>query len=299
MLKRIKGPLLLMLCAIFWGSAFSAQSSAMDHVGPYTFVCMRSAITCFVLTGFLLLTRSLRKKDEHPQASMGRHLLIGGLCGLFLVLASILQQVGIVTTTTAKSGFITALYIVMVPIFSIALKQKPAFTLWIGVLVSLCGLYFLCMRPDELNVNIGDLYTFACAIVFALHIMLIDRMGNALDSVVLSAVQFGTAAIVSCAVMLIFEDPSLPSIQACLGDILFAALLSGVLGYTLQIVGQKHTEPTLASIIMCLESVFAALFGWILLGETLSGREMLGCGLMLAASVIALIPIKKMNGDIA
>jgi len=295
MLTRIKGPLCLLLCAVFWGSAFSAQSSAMDHIGPYTFVFMRSAITCTVLTAFILISGRIRKGTPAPRASMARHLIVGGLCGLFLVFASILQQVGIVTTTTAKSGFITALYIVMVPIFSIFLRQKPSFTLWIGVLVSLCGLYFLCMKPGALNISIGDLYTFACAIVFAFHIMLIDRMGGALDSIRLSAIQFGTAATVACAVMLIFEEPTFSAINACWGDILFAALLSGVLGYTLQIVGQKHTEPTLASIIMCLESVFAAIGGWILLGETLSGREILGCALMLTASVIALIPAEKRN----
>lgn len=292
MKKSLKGPICLTLCAIFWGMAFSAQSSAMDHIEPYTFVFLRSAITCLALLISMPLLNRLNPANNAPTASNRRHLAVGALCGAFLVLATILQQVGLVTTTTAKSGFITALYIIIVPILGIFLGRKPRAAIWLGVLVSLIGLYFLCWQ-GTLNVNVGDLFTLGSAVVFAVHIQLIDRLGGNLNSIKLSAIQFGAAAVIACAVMLLFETPNLDGILACWTDILYVAIFSGALGYTLQIVGQKSTDPTLASLIMCLESVFAALGGWLVLGEALSGREILGCALMLSASVIALLPGRK------
>ena len=292
MKKSLKGPICLTLCAIFWGMAFSAQSSAMDHVEPYTFVFLRSAITCLALLISMPLLNRLNPANNAPTASNRRHLAVGALCGAFLVLATILQQVGLVTTTTAKSGFITALYIIIVPILGIFLGRKPRAAIWLGVLVSLIGLYFLCWQ-GTLNVNVGDLFTLGSAVVFAVHIQLIDRLGGNLNSIKLSAIQFGAAAVIACAVMLLFETPNLDGILACWTDILYVAIFSGALGYTLQIVGQKSTDPTLASLIMCLESVFAALGGWLVLGEALSGREIFGCALMLSASVIALLPGRK------
>ncbi len=292
MKKSLKGPICLTLCAIFWGMAFSAQSSAMNHVEPYTFVFLRSAITCLALLISMPLLNRLNPANNAPTASNRRHLAVGALCGAFLVLATILQQVGLLTTTTAKSGFITALYIIIVPILGIFLGRKPRAAIWLGVLVSLIGLYFLCWQ-GTLNVNVGDLFTFGSAVVFAVHIQLIDRLGGNLNSIKLSAIQFGAAAVIACAVMLLFETPNIDGILACWTDILYVAIFSGALGYTLQIVGQKSTDPTLASLIMCLESVFAALGGWLVLGEALSGREILGCALMLSASVIALLPGRK------
>ena len=287
--KSIKGPLYLLACAFFWGMAFSAQSNAMNHVEPYTFVFLRSTITCLVLcSGFPLLNRLSGEKQEH-EGSTARHFVVGILCGLFLVLATILQQIGLVTTTTAKSGFITALYIVLVPILGILLGRRPAPSIWLGVAVSLVGLYFLCIT-DSASVNSGDLITLGSALVFAIHITLIDRLGGSLNSVKLSTIQFGTAALIAAAITFLFETPSIDGILACWKDILYVAVFSGALGYTFQIIGQKYTEPTLASLIMCLESVFAAIGGWILLNQTLSGREILGCVLMLSASVIALLP---------
>ncbi len=292
MKKSLKGPICLTLCAVFWGMAFSAQSSAMDHVEPYTFVFLRSAITCLALLISMPLLNRLNPANNAPTASNRRHLAVGALCGAFLVLATILQQVGLVTTTTAKSGFITALYIIIVPILGIFLGRKPRAAIWLGVLVSLIGLYFLCWQ-GTLNVNVGDLFTFGSAVVFAVHIQLIDRLGGNLNSIKLSAIQFGAAAVIACAVMLLFETSNIDGILACWTDILYVAIFSGALGYTLQIVGQKSTDPTLASLIMCLESVFAALGGWLVLGEALSGREIFGCALMLSASVIALLPGRK------
>lgn len=290
--KSIKGPVFLLLCALFWGTAFASQSNAMNHVEPYTFVFLRSTLTCLVLCAGMPLLNRLSGENEAPKASTARHYAVGILCGLFLVFATILQQIGLVTTTTAKSGFITALYIVIVPLLGIFFKRMPSPTIWIGVLLSMIGLYFLCMT-DSLNLNVGDIITLCSAFAFAIHIILIDRLGSSLNSALLSAIQFGTAAIISCAITFLFEAPTMSGILACWKDILFVAVCSGALGYTFQIIGQKYTEPTLASLILCLESVFAAIGGWILLGQTLSGREMLGCVLMLSASVIALLPAKK------
>jgi len=287
--RSLKGPLYLLLCAFFWGMAFSAQSNAMDHIQPYTFVFLRSIITCLVLCASLPMLSRLNEGSGQTTSNK-RHFAVGIPCGLFLVLATILQQVGLVTTTTAKSGFITALYIVIVPILGMFMRRKPPVSIWIGVLVSLLGLYFLCMKGDSFGINIGDAFTLGSAVVFAVHIVLIDRFGSALNSVKLSTIQFGTAAAAAFIVMQMFEVPTLSGILACWKDILFVAVFSGAVGYTLQIVGQKYTEPTLASLIMCLESVFAAVGGWIILGEVLSGREIFGCALMLSASVIALLP---------
>ena len=293
MKKSIKGPVYLLLCAFFWGTAFASQSNAMRYVGPYTFVFLRSVITCLVLSASLPLLNRL-SGEEKETAPFKSHLLVGGLCGCFLVLATILQQIGLVTTTTAKSGFITALYIVIVPILGIFLKKRPSKAIWLGVVLSLVGLYFLCMT-DSFYLEFGDFITLGSALVFAIHIILIDLLGGRLNSVKLSAIQFGTAAVVSGVIMLCMETPSLAGILACWKDILFVAVISGAAGYTLQIIGQKHTDPTLASLIMCLESVFAAFGGWVLLGQTLSGRELLGCALMLCASAIALLPAKKVQ----
>lgn len=290
--KSIKGPVFLLLCAFFWGIAFASQSNAMNHVEPYTFVFLRSTVTCLVLCAGMPLLNRLSGETEPPKASSSRHFAVGILCGTFLVLATILQQIGIVTTTTAKSGFITALYIVIVPILGIFLKRIPSRTIWLGVLLSMVGLYFLCMT-DSLSLNSGDMITLCSAFAYAVHITLIDQLGGSLNSTRLSAIQFGTAAVISCVIAFIFEEPALSGALACWKDVLFVAVCSGALGYTFQIIGQKYTEPTLASLILCLESVFAAIGGWVLLNQTLSGREMFGCALMLSASVIALLPAKS------
>ena len=295
--KSIKGPVFLLLCAFFWGTAFASQSNAMNHVEPYTFVFLRSIITCLVLCAGTSFLNRLSGETEAPAASCRRHMAVGVLCGCFLVLATILQQIGIVYTTTAKSGFITALYIIIVPILGMFLRKMPAPTIWLGVILSIAGLYFLCMT-DSLDLNPGDLLTLCSALAYAVHIILIDKLGSSLNSVRLSAIQFGTAAVIACAIMFCTETPSVDGILACWKDVLFVAVFSGALGYTFQIIGQKYTDPTLASLIMCLESVFAALGGWVLLGQTLSGREIFGCTLMLSASVVALLPSKKAEKNI-
>ena len=290
MKAKFKGPLCLFLCSLFWGMAFAAQSNAMNYMGPYTFVFLRSAITSLVLFSvhpLMVRTRMIPAENRENRASLWK---VGALCGVFLVAATLLQQIGLVTTSTAKSGFITALYIVIVPILGLFIGKKPQITILLGVAMSLVGLYFLCMK-DALRIDPGDLLTFFSAIVFALHILVIDRFGGNLDSVKLSAVQFLFAAVCSGILAFTLETPTFENFAACWTSVVYVAVFSGALGYTLQIAGQKSTDPTIASLIMCLESVFAAVGGWILLDQRLSGHEMLGCALMLGASIVALIPL--------
>ena len=290
MKTKFKGPLCLFLCSLFWGMAFAAQSNAMNYMGPYTFVFLRSAITSLVLFSvhpLMVRTRMIPAENRENRASLWK---VGALCGVFLVAATLLQQIGLVTTSTAKSGFITALYIVIVPILGLFIGKKPQVTILFGVAMSLVGLYFLCMK-DALRIDPGDLLTFFSAIVFALHILVIDRFGGNLDSVKLSAVQFLFAAVCSGILAFTLETPTFENFAACWTSVVYVAVFSGALGYTLQIAGQKSTDPTIASLIMCLESVFAAVGGWILLDQRLSGHEMLGCALMLGASIVALIPL--------
>ncbi|MBQ8087077.1 MAG: DMT family transporter [Clostridia bacterium] len=290
MKRDARGPIALIITALVWGFAFSAQSNAMNHVGPYTFVFLRSLITCAVLFAALPFLRKITKHNTENSVSARQYIRVGFICGTILALATVLQQIGLVTTIPAKSGFITALYIIFVPILGLLFRQRPTFTIWIGALLSLCGLYFLCMKTG-LALEPGDLITLSCALGFAVHIIVVDRLGGSLDSVILSAVQFAAAALWTGILAFTLETPNWSGISACWIEILYAAVFSGAIGYTLQIVGQKYTEPTLAALLMCLESVFSAIGGWLLLGNALSGRELLGCALMLSASMVAQIPV--------
>lgn len=295
--SQLKGSLYLVAAAVVWGMAFSAQSNAMKYIQPFTFVFLRSAITCLVLALaqplFARLPGYRAAQDGMPSARA--HLRAGALIGLFLVLATIFQQIGLVYTTPAKSGFVTALYIVIVPLMGLLLGRRVPLTVWIALALSLIGLVLLCVQRD-LSVNIGDLFTLGSAFMFSCQIMLLGRYAPRMDAIKLSAIQFGTAAVVSGIVAFGFETPRMDGIMACIGSILYVAVFSGAVGYTLQVVGQKYADPTLASLLMCLESVFAALGGWLILGQTLLPRELLGCALMLTASVVAQLPDRRARG---
>lgn len=288
MKSNVKGSLILILCAFIWGMAFSAQSTATNYIGPFTFVFLRSAITSVVLFAVCPLF-SRRAKADTPRASRRAYLIIGASLGAILFAATALQQIGIGYTSAAKSGFITALYIVMIPLIGLFTGKRIGRQVWIGVATALVGLCLLCLK-DDLSVNIGDLITLACALVFSFHIIVIDKYAGGMNSVLLSAIQFGASALIALPVMLLTEQFSLDGVLSCWTSILYAAVCSGAIGYTLQFVGQKYTEPTLASLLLCLESVFAALGGWILLGQSLTLREGVGCALMLSASIIAQMP---------
>lgn len=305
MKSNLKGSLILLLCACIWGMAFSAQSEASNYIGPYTFVCLRSAITSIVL----FTVRALYMRSLHLRPSFARkpfkkklktgakpplryNLILGSLLGAILFAACTLQQIGIQYTSAAKSGFITAFYIVLIPIMGLLLGRRIGIQVLLDVVVSLVGMGLLCLK-DDLSVNKGDLITLGCAFMFSLHIIVIDRYAQSLDSILLSAIQFAVGAIIALPFMLLREKVDLSSILACRISILYAGVCSGAIGYTLQIVGQKYCEPTLASLMMCLESVFAALGGWILLGQKLSTRELTGCALMFVALLIAQIPLRR------
>lgn len=291
--SQLKGSLILVCTSIIWGMAFSAQSTAMRYLQPYTFVFLRSVITFLVLMAAMPLIRRFSGDGASSENSGWKaHLIPGAVIGLFLALATILQQVGLVHTTPAKSGFVTALYIVMVPLLGLFMGRRVGRMLWLGLALSLTGMVLLCVQTD-LSVNIGDLFTLGSALMFSLQIIMISRCAPNMDALKLSALQFAVCAVISGVAALLFETVRLDGVMNCWPSILYVAVCSGAIGYTLQMVGQKYTDPTLAAILMCLESVFAALGGWLLLGQSLSPRELLGCALMLAASVIAQLPEKR------
>ena len=221
--------------------------------------------------------------------------VIGGICcGVILAVASALQQFGICYTTVGKAGFITTLYIVMVPLAGVFWKKKVAGRVWISVVLAALGMYLLCMN-ESFTINPGDLYVFGCAIAFTGHILVIDHFSPKADGVLMSCIQFFTCALVSGLGMVLFEEPTWTDIYAARIPILYAGVMSSGVGYTLQIIGQKRTEPVVASLIMSLESVFAVLGGWLLLNQTLSGKELLGCAVVFVGILLVQLPERRIE----
>lgn len=311
--QQMKSSALLALTALIWGVAFVAQSVGMDYVGPFTFNAVRSLIGGLVLIPCIAFLRwrerlttdvgdgsvtmensgGQAQTDRKAAAHSGRDLLMGGsLCGLALCVASCLQQIGIAYTTVGKAGFITAMYIVIVPVLGIFAGKRTGLRIWISVALAAVGLYFLCMT-ESLTVGRGDLYVLACAFVFSVHILLIDYFSPRVDGVKLSCIQFFVCGILAGIAALIWEQPDMGAILEAWAPILYAGMLSCGVAYTLQIIGQKGMNPTVASLILSLESVFSVLAGWILLRQSLSGRELAGCFLMAAAIVLAQLPTSK------
>ena len=281
---------LLLLTAIVWGMAFVAQSAGMEHVGPFTFNSVRNIIGGLVLIPVILV---IRKINGEQRPFVTKTELIGGLCcGIALFAASSFQQQGILYTTVGKAGFITALYVVIVPILGIFFRKKMSMLTWGCVALSVVGLYLLCMTGDSLALNQGDLMVLICAVIFAVHILIIDYFSPKGDGVMMSCIQFLTCGVLA-GMGMFFEQPTAVQILSAKWPILYAGVLSCGVGYTLQIVGQKGVNPTVASLILCLESVVAVLAGWIFLGETLSIREFVGCVLMFVAIVLAQLPMPK------
>lgn len=281
--------LLLAVTALIWGIAFVAQSVGMEYVGAYTFTSVR-----FIIGGMVLLpVVAATEKQGLPSLVRQKPLWLGGiLCGLALCIASCLQQIGIGHTTVGKAGFITAMYIIIVPILGIFLKKKTSLLVWVSVVLAAAGLYFLCMT-ESLSMGLGDLYVLACALVFSIHILLVDHFSPQVNGVALSCLQFLVSGVLAGVMAILWEQPDLTSILSAWAPILYAGILSSGVGYTLQIIGQKGVDPTVASLIMSLESVFSVLAGWVLLGQTLSMRELMGCGLMAVAIVLAQLPSKS------
>lgn len=291
MKQQLRGTFDLLFATVIWGSAFIAQSVGMDLIGPFTF----QAVRCGLAVVFLYPVSFLFERDRKNFITKWLDPKLwktGFVCGLALFAAAGLQQMGLVHTTAGKSGFITAMYIVLVPILGLFLKQKPPIFAWFSVLLAVAGLYLLsCVGVTE--INIGDIMTLGCAFFFAVQITLVDRFAGNLDGIRLNCVQSMICALLSAAAMLLTEEPDMGNILRCWLPLGYAGILSMGVAYTLQIIGQKGLEPTVASLLMSLESVFAVLFAWLLLKETMASYELLGCGLVFAAVILSQIPSKK------
>lgn len=288
--NQTKGILILLITATIWGTAFVAQSVGMDHLGAFTFNGIRSLIGAAVLLPFIAIRNNGQllpsgKKDRLT-------LLSGGLaCGIFLCIASNLQQLGISHSTVGKSAFITTLYIVFVPILGLFLKRKASAQTWVGVVLALFGLYLLCMKDEGFVPTSGDWYLLFCAFFFALQIMAVDHFSPKVDGLMLSMLEFLVTGILSLICMLLFEEPSLSAIKDAAFPIFYAGAFSCGAAYTFQVIGQKYVQPAVASLIMSLESVIAALSGWLILKEVLSGKELFGCMLVFCAILLTQIPL--------
>lgn len=296
---KLKNTVLLFLTVTIWGFAFVAQSVGMDYVGPLTFNCVRSLIGSAVLLPCIwFFNRRAGKTEKKKKAEDGSSLLLGGLlCGAVLCIASNLQQIAIQDTTVGKAGFITACYIVIVPVMGgLFLHKKCSPVIGGAVALSLAGLYLLCITGDEGGINQADVLLFLSAVMFSIHILLIDHFAPKVDGVKLSCIQFLISGLLSGIGMFAFEEPQMGQIIVAWAPILYAGALSCGVAYTFQILGQEGADPTVASLILSLESCMSVLAGWLILGERLSARELSGCVLMFAAIVLAQLPMEKILG---
>lgn len=312
---KLKNALLLALTAFIWGTAFVAQSVGMDYIEPFTFNGIRSFIGALTLVPCILVQKGIRGRDKRTSQSTSiiertsgsekisentidmhngniKELIVGGLfCGILLFAATSLQQAGIKYTSAGKAGFITACYIVIVPLIGIFMKKTSGWKIWAAVVLALAGLYCLCIT-DGFSVGKGDVLIFLCAIGFSVHIMVIDYFSPRVNGIALSCIQFLVCAVVSLPFMFSLEHPEMAAILSAWLPILYAGVLSCGVAYTLQIIGQRNVNPTIASLILSLESCFSVLAGWVILHESLSIKESAGCVLMFAAIILAQLPSK-------
>lgn len=307
---KLRNTFFLFLTAMIWGAAFVAQSVSMDYIGPFTFICLRSVIGGLFLIPVIIVLDGIRKKSQNESADVvnsenvlhieteekqrlswkNKQLIEGGIvCGIFLFFANCFQQTGIQYTTVGKAGFITTFYIIIVPLIGLFFKKYCGILTWIGVVVALAGLYFLCIT-QKLTIQRGDALILCCSVLYAGQILAIDHYNPFVDGVKMSCIQFLTGGILGAVFMLLFENPSLAMILSAAGPILYTGIMSTGVGYTLQIVGQKGLNPTVAALILSLESVFSALSGYLFLHQVLTTRELIGCALMFIAIVLAQLP---------
>lgn len=307
--RNWKSPLLLILTATIWGVAFVAQSVGMDYVKPFTFNGVRSLLGAVVLLPVIYFldrrqgaVRKVEKRIDSSGEAEGmstadsgegiKTLWLGGIsCGLCLCVATSLQQIGIQYTTAGKAGFLTAMYIIIVPVLGLFLGKKSSPFVGISILLATVGLYMLSIK-EGFSIGQGDIYVILCAIVFSVHILVIDYFAPRCDGVKLSCIQFFVCGIISTMIALIFEKPEVSQILSAWLPIAYAGILSCGVAYTLQIIGQKGMNPTVASLILSLESVISVLAGWVLLKQALSVRELIGCVIMFAAIILAQLPEK-------
>ncbi|WP_295762158.1 DMT family transporter [uncultured Oscillibacter sp.] len=291
--NKIRQNVLPLITAMIWGTAFVAQSVGAEYMGPFTFNAARAAIAFVFLLGLCGARRACRRRsgEAAAPAASRRDLAVGGLaCGTALAVASCFQQKGLETTTSGKAGFITALYIVLVPLAGLLLGKKAPRAVWLGVVLAVAGLYCLCVN-EEFSVTGGDLYVLACAFCFAVQIMAVDHFTDRVDGVALSCAQFLVMTAICTLGALTETPPSLALLGRWLGPVLYVGVFSSGVAYTLQILAQKGSDPTVVSLLMSMESVFATIAGALILGDRMTGREYLGCALMLAAVILAQLPI--------
>ena len=308
MSKQLKGNLLILLAAFIWGTAFLAQKDG-GQIGTFTFNGTRNLIGGISLLPVIFVLDRLREKaaakaegtdpktaQDIEAADLGwnKTVFVGGIMlGVILFIASSLQQYGLLFTTIGKTGFITALYSLIVPIFSVLLGKHVSKLTWLGVFIGLVGLYFMSMHGESLHLSYGDSVVLGCAFAFAIQIMMIDYFAPKVDGVKLACVEFFTVGVISLFFMFMFEDPSLEAMTKIMPSLIYAGVFSSGVAYTLQIVGQRGANPTQASLVMCLESVFALLTGAIVLHERMLPIEYAGAVLIFTAVVLAQVPDKK------
>ena len=301
MSRKVRGSVMLFTTAFIWGSSFVAQKVGMDFIGPFTYNGIRFLVGALVLVPVILAMNGIKKKKNDPVTDAAalkaqrKTLLIGGLsCGAVLFVASSLQQHGLMFVSAGMVGFITALYIVLVPILGLFIGRKVRKILWLSVALATVGLYLLCITTG-FTIGKGDLLVIACAFGFAVHILIIDYFSPKADGIKLSCLQFFLAGLFSVPFMAIFETVDWTNILICWFPILYTGVMSCGVAYTLQVIGQKDVEPAVASLILSLESVFAVIAGIIILHEQVSSREVLGCAIMFAAIILAQLPEKKLT----
>ena len=298
--RKMLGNALLILTAMIWGTAFVFQRTGMESIEPITFNAARMALAAVAVGAVSVVTAPAEKKrfageritgpGEEQHRAYNRNTLIGGICcGTFLAAASIFQQMGIVYTTAGKAGFITAMYMLLVPVIgTVFFHKRNSWIVWLAVLIGVAGMYLLCMT-EGFRLTRGDTLICICALLFSGHILCCDHFVQLGDPIRISAIQFAACTVLSAIAAVILEQPTWDKIVSAAIPILYCGLISGGLGYTLQIIAQKFTDPTIASLLMSLESVFAVIAGALLLGERMSTRELMGCVVMFAAIVLVQI----------
>ncbi len=296
--NKIIGPIILVTAAMIWGLSFVAQSEGMNYIGGFTFNGIRMLLGSASLLPFILIRKRkntavlTQEEKKNKNKSTVKGILLVGLC---LFAGSNLQQFAFNYTEIGKVGFLTALYMILVPIFGLFLKKKPPYTVWIGVLLGLGGLYLICMGgASSFSLGKGEIMTLCCAVAFALHILVIDKFASEIDAIVLSCGQFFVTGVLSCILMFIFEEPTIDGIIKAAIPLLYAGIMSSGVAFTFQIIGQKSTDPTIAAMLLCLESVFSVLFAFIVPPhEKLMPIEYAGCAVIFAGILIAQLTPKQ------
>ena len=287
--KSLRGSLLLLLGSVIWGAAFVAQRVGMDHMGPFTFNGVRMLLAWLVMIPVtVFFEKKSKSSPDYVAPAPKEQRLSGLLCGGLLFAASSLQQIGLVTTTAGKAGFITALYVVLVPVAAwILFRKNPGRIIWMGVALAVVALWLLCMSAEGFTLQSGDLWVLGCAVCFTFQILCVDHYAPRVSNVKLARDEFLVTGGLSMLIALFTETITAEGLREALIPILYAGIMSGAIGYTLQVLGQRDTDPTVASRLMCLEAVFAVLTGVIILGEKMTAREAAGCVLMFIAVILA------------